>query len=83
MSIIIECKNICKEYGDKTILNNISLKFYSNEKIGIVGNNGCGKTTLADILSKEKFNPRWTYKSYRSTCSRTIRKFLIKNTVCW
>lgn len=54
MSIVIECKNIFKEYGEKTILNNINLKFYSNEKIGIVGDNGCGKTTFADIISKEK-----------------------------
>lgn len=54
MSIVIECKNIFKEYGDKTVLNNINLKFDSKERVGIVGNNGCGKTTLANIINNEE-----------------------------
>lgn len=51
MTVIMECNNICKEYGDNVILQNINLKIKMGEKIGIVGSNGTGKTTLANIIT--------------------------------
>ena len=50
MTVLIECKNINKEYGDTSILKNINLDIDLGEKIGIVGSNGMGKTTLANII---------------------------------
>lgn len=50
MTVLIECKNINKEYGDTLILKNINLDIDLGEKIGIVGSNGMGKTTLANII---------------------------------
>ncbi len=50
MTVLLQCKNITKEYGDTTILKNINMNITLGEKIGIVGNNGAGKTTLANIL---------------------------------
>ena len=50
MTVLIECKNINKEYGDTPILKNINLDIDLGEKIGIVGSNGMGKTTLANII---------------------------------
>lgn len=47
---LIECGNIKKYYGDKTILDIESLKIYTTDRIGIVGLNGAGKTTLINIL---------------------------------
>ncbi|MFL0246127.1 ribosomal protection-like ABC-F family protein [Candidatus Clostridium stratigraminis] len=47
---LIECRNIKKYYGDKTILDIESLKIYDEDRIGIVGLNGAGKTTLIHIL---------------------------------
>lgn len=47
---LIECRNIKKYYGDKTILDIENLKIYDKDKIGIVGLNGAGKTTLIHIL---------------------------------
>lgn len=46
----IEIKNLYFSYGEKCILNNINLTIDSNEKIAIVGRNGCGKTTLSKII---------------------------------
>lgn len=50
MAIVLECKKISKEYGDKQILKEINLEIYQGQKVGIVGINGAGKTTLANIL---------------------------------
>ncbi|WP_159426146.1 ribosomal protection-like ABC-F family protein [Desulfolucanica intricata] len=46
--------NLSKSYKGKTVLNNISGKINITDKIGLVGANGIGKTTLAEILSGRK-----------------------------
>jgi ABC transport system ATP-binding/permease protein len=48
---ILELKNICKSYGDKVLLKNFSYTFNRFEKVGIVGQNGTGKTTLLNIIT--------------------------------
>ena len=48
---MIKCKNISKSYNGKDILNNISFSINEKEKIGIIGHNGVGKTTLLRIIS--------------------------------
>lgn len=47
---IFEARNISKSFGDRTLLKDISFKIKTGEKIGLVGWNGTGKTTLAKIL---------------------------------
>lgn len=51
--LLIECSNIKKYFGDRLILNVENLKIYSEDRIGIIGSNGVGKTTLINILSKK------------------------------
>ncbi len=51
---MIKCKNISKSYNGKDILNNISFSINEKEKIGIIGHNGVGKTTLLRIISGEE-----------------------------
>jgi ABC-type multidrug transport system fused ATPase/permease subunit len=46
----IELKNISFKYKYKNILDCVSLKIYKNDKIGIVGKSGAGKTTLINII---------------------------------
>ena len=47
---ILELINLKKSFGDKKILSEFSYTFKKGEKIGIVGKNGTGKTTLLKIL---------------------------------
>jgi ATPase subunit of ABC transporter with duplicated ATPase domains len=45
--------NISKAYLDKEVLKNMNFTVNNNERIGIVGRNGCGKTTLIKIILGE------------------------------
>ncbi len=51
--MILDAKNICKYFNGELILDNISLKIENNDRIALIGSNGCGKTTLLNILAKE------------------------------
>lgn len=48
---MLEVKDIYKKYGKRTILQGVTFQAGSGECIGIVGGNGCGKTTLLSILA--------------------------------
>jgi ATP-binding cassette subfamily F protein uup len=47
----IELSHISKSYGEKTLIKDFSYLVLKNERIGIIGPNGCGKTTLLQILN--------------------------------
>ena len=49
-SKIFEAKDVSKSFGDKVILENWSYTFARYEKVGIVGDNGAGKTTFIKLL---------------------------------
>lgn len=46
----IELKSISKTYGEQKLIQDFTYIFLRGERIGIVGPNGCGKTTLLKIL---------------------------------
>ncbi len=50
-SKIIELESISKAYQDKVLIQNFSYIFSRGEKLGIVGNNGSGKSTFLNILT--------------------------------
>ena len=47
---VIQAKNLHHAYGDRKLLNGLSLKIMRGDRIGLVGNNGVGKSTLLKIL---------------------------------
>ena len=47
----IELKNISQSYEGRTFIKDFSYLVLKNERIGIIGPNGCGKTTLLQILN--------------------------------
>ena len=47
---IVELNNISKSFGDKNLISDFNYIFLRDDRIGIVGNNGMGKTTLINII---------------------------------
>jgi ABC transport system ATP-binding/permease protein len=47
---VIEARNVSHGYGDNRLLEDFSLRVMRGDRIGIVGNNGVGKSTLLQIL---------------------------------
>ena len=48
---MIEVKNLCKNYGNKQAVNNISFSAAESEILGFLGPNGAGKSTTMNILT--------------------------------
>ena len=48
---MIEVRNLTKNYGSKTAVNNISFKAEEGQVLGFLGPNGAGKSTTMNILT--------------------------------
>ncbi len=48
---VVDAYDISKSFGDKHLIDKFSYKFAPKEKVGIVGHNGTGKTTLLNMLT--------------------------------
>ncbi len=48
---VLAAKHLSKRYGDKTILDDVTLELEPGDRIGIIAPNGAGKSTLLDILT--------------------------------
>lgn len=47
----IELSNICKSFGEKKVIDDFTYIFLRDDRIGIIGKNGCGKSTLMKIIT--------------------------------
>ncbi|MDL1901102.1 ATP-binding cassette domain-containing protein, partial [Anaerolineae bacterium CFX9] len=52
-STVLRVENLHKNYGLRTVLDDVSLIVNAGERIGIVGANGVGKSTLLKIIAGE------------------------------
>ena len=51
--VVIQAKNVSKNYGDKRVLKDVDLMIERDAKVAFVGQNGQGKSTLAKIIVNE------------------------------
>lgn len=51
MQPLISIQNVSKQYGEKTVLNNVNLDIYPGQILGYIGPNGAGKSTTVKILT--------------------------------
>ena len=49
--LVIEAKNISKAYGEQVLVDHFSTRIHRGDRVGLVGPNGIGKTTLLSMLS--------------------------------
>ncbi|MBT0625857.1 energy-dependent translational throttle protein EttA [Pseudomonas fluorescens] len=47
---VIEFKNVCKGYGDRVLIDNLSFSMPKGAIVGVIGGNGAGKSTLFRML---------------------------------
>ena len=50
---MISTANITMQFGEKPLFENISIKFQGGNRYGLIGANGCGKSTFMKILTGE------------------------------
>ncbi|HEB60973.1 MAG TPA: ABC-F family ATP-binding cassette domain-containing protein, partial [Phycisphaeraceae bacterium] len=48
---LLSCANISHSFGTRIILDGVSFAVEQGERVGLVGRNGCGKTTLMKIIA--------------------------------
>ena len=48
---MISGKNLTKKFDDRTLFSNVDFKLSGKKKIGLVGRNGCGKSTLFKMIN--------------------------------
>lgn len=51
MSILLECKDLTKQYGSKIAVNHLNLQLESGRIVGLLGPNGSGKTTFIKMIN--------------------------------
>ena len=59
---VLSVSNLKKSFGDKTIFSNISFEVKKGERVFLLGDNGCGKTTLLKVLMKDYAPDDGTFK---------------------
>ena len=67
---MLSIQNISKSFGIQTILSGVRFNLNTGERLGLVGPNGCGKTTLLRIIMEQERPDsgavRWTPSTVRA-----------------
>src|SRR5579862_9144241 len=51
MSLLISCQSLSKSFGNRLLFQDLTFSIFSGDRIGLIGLNGCGKSTFLKILA--------------------------------
>jgi len=60
--VVVSLDSVHKSYGSNALLNDVSLNIERNDRIALIGANGCGKTTLLKMIMGEEASDRGEVK---------------------
>ncbi len=92
MEVLIKARGLSKTFGGKTLFDDVSLDIFTDNCIGLLGTNGCGKTTLFKILleweqantgeiwRKDNLQIRYLDQVAISPLDETVHDFFIRTT---
>lgn len=77
MKDIIQVSGLTKEYSHRKVLDNLSLRVYSGDIVGLIGPNGAGKSTTMKIIMRLIRQTSGDIKIYgNNNINNTCRKWL-------
>ena len=54
MALLLNCRSVTKQFGARTLFENVAFTVEEGERLGFIGPNGSGKTTLLRILNGDE-----------------------------
>ena len=51
---VLDVTGLCKSFGSRTIISDVGFTVGEDDKVGLIGMNGCGKSSLLAILAGEE-----------------------------
>ncbi|MES0491850.1 MAG: ATP-binding cassette domain-containing protein [Leptospirales bacterium] len=80
---VLTVKSVSKSFGDNHVLNNISFTLERGERVGLIGPNGMGKTTLLKIITNnlkpDEGTVHWGYETHTAYFAQDHRELLVDN----
>jgi ATPase subunit of ABC transporter with duplicated ATPase domains len=77
--VTLEIEHLDKSFAEKHVLKDISCAIMRGERVGIVGENGIGKSTLLKIISHQlncdRGEVKWGHESHLAYCAQDTREF--------
>jgi len=81
--VVMEAKDIAKSFGDLKVLNNVSFTIQRGDKVGVIGPNGMGKSTLLKILldklQADQGTHTWGFECYPAYFAQDHHELLFGN----
>lgn len=73
---MLKIEGLCKSYGSREVLRNLSLRAYPHEVYGLLGPNGAGKTTTINILCNLLVRDRGTIEFNQKPISAATKQII-------